>query len=89
VKSAYLELGSAKKRVEVTEKAVSQAEENLRLQRLRYQEGVATATDVLDAVTLRSRAEANYWSGIYGVKRAEARLEYAMGRDLFQIYRSP
>jgi outer membrane protein len=89
VKSAYLELESAKKRVEVTEKAVAQSEENLRLQKLRYREGVATATDMIDAVTLRSKTEANYWSGIYGVKRAEARLYYAVGRDLFKLYSGP
>lgn len=89
VQGAYLGLESAKKRVEVTEKAVAQSEENLRLQKLRYQEGVGTATDMLDAVTLRSKAEANYWSAIYGVKRAEARLNHAMGRDLFKLYSGP
>lgn len=86
VKNSYLELESARKRVDVTEKAVAQAEENLRLQRLRYQEGVGTATDVLDASALMTRAESNYWSGIYGVKRAEARLHHSIGRNLHGIY---
>ena len=86
VKGVYLELQSARQRVNVTESAVAQAEENLRLQRLRYQEGVGTATDVLDAVALLSKAETNHHKAIYGVKRAEARLLYAMGRDLVKAY---
>ncbi|HEX9021326.1 MAG TPA: TolC family protein [Nitrospirota bacterium] len=86
VKNAYLELQSSLQKVEVTKTAVEQAEENLRLQRLRYKEGVGTATDVLDAVTLRSTAESNSWKALYGVKRAEANLMYSMGTDLAGAY---
>ncbi len=86
VKSAYLDLQSSAQKIEVTKTAVEQAQENLRLQRLRYQEGVATATDVLDAVTLLSTAESNSWKALYGLKRAEANLLYAMGRDLASVY---
>lgn len=86
VKSAYLDLQSSMQKMEVTKTAVEQAEENLRLQRLRYQEGVGTATDVLDAVTLLSTAESNSWKALYGVKRAEANLIYSMGTDLAGVY---
>ena len=40
VKSAYLDLQSSALKIEVAKTAVAQAEENLRLQRLRYKEGV-------------------------------------------------
>jgi outer membrane protein len=86
VKSAYLEVQSTAQRIEVTRTAVEQAQENLRLQRLRYREGVGTATDVLDAVTLLSTAESNSWKALYGLKRAEANLLYTMGRDLAVAY---
>ncbi len=86
VKSAYLDLQSARQKLDVAQQAVEQAEENLRLVRLRYQEGVGTATDVLDAVTLKTRADTNYWDGVYGVRRAEARLQYAIGKDLVKAY---
>jgi len=86
VKKSYLQLRSTGKKVEVTSKAVAQAEENLRLQRLRYREGVGTATDVIDAVTLMSRAETNYWSAVYDLKRAETGLLHAMGEDITRIY---
>lgn len=86
VKSAWLELDSSKRRIEVAYTALGQAQENLRLQRLRYQEGVGTATDVLDAVTLMSTAETNAWKANFGLKRAEAALLYSMGRDLATAY---
>ncbi len=86
VKSDYLNLESQTQKMEVAKTAVAQAEENLRLQRLRYQEGVGTATDVLDAVTLLTTAESNSWKALYGIKRAEANLLYAMGRDLSSEY---
>ncbi len=86
VKAAYLDLQSSSQKIEVAKTAVSQAEENLRLQRLRYREGVGTATDVLDAVTLLTTAESNTWKALYGFKRAEADLLYSMGRDLASQY---
>lgn len=86
VQRNYLEYQSSIQKVEVTEAAVAQAEENLRIQRLRYQEGVGTATEVLDAVTLLTTAQTNAWKAQYGVKRAEAGLLYVMGRDLAGAY---
>jgi len=86
VKSAYLDLQSSAQKMEVTKAAVEQAEENLRFQRLRYKEGVGTATDVLDAVTLLTTSESNSWKSLYGVKRAEAALLNASGKDLVGVY---
>jgi outer membrane protein TolC len=86
VKGAFLELQSSTQRIEVTKTAVAQAEENLRLQQLRYQEGVGTATEVLDAVTLLSATQSNTWKALYGFERAEAGLLYSMGRDLMSMY---
>jgi outer membrane protein len=86
VKSAYLDLQSSRQKIEVMKTSVASAEENLRLQRLRYQEGVGTAIEVLDAVTLLSSAETNSLRALYGSGRAEAGLLYAMGRDLMSEY---
>jgi len=86
VKAAHLDLQSSAQRIDVARTAVAQAEENLRLQRLRYQEGVGTAIEVLDAVTLLSTAETNSWRALYGFERAEAGFLYAMGRDLMGEY---
>jgi outer membrane protein TolC len=86
VKSAYLDLQSSAQKIDVMKTSVAQAEENLRLQRLRYQEGVGTALEVLDAVTLLTAAQTNSWKALYGFERAEAGLLYSMGRDLMSVY---
>jgi outer membrane protein TolC len=86
VQSAWLDLQSSTQKVQVAQAAVAQAAENLRLQRLRYKEGVGTSTDVLDAVTLMTTAETNAWKAAFGVRRAEAALQYSMGRDLASAY---
>lgn len=86
VQSAFLELESSKRKIDVAMTAVAQAEENLRLQRLRYQEGVGISTDVQDAVAMMTAAETNAWKAAYSLKRAEAALLYAMGKDLIAAY---
>jgi outer membrane protein len=86
VKNAYLDLQSSSQRIDVMKTSVSQAEENLRLQRLRYQEGVGTAIEVLDAVTLLSTSQTNWWRARYDFERAEAGLLYSMGRELMSVY---
>ncbi len=88
VKSAYLSLESARERVQVTRKAIQQAEENLRLQELRYKEAVGTATEVTDAIALLSASKNNYYRALYALKKAEAQLLYAMGIDLLSAYTS-
>ncbi len=86
VKNAHQDLRSSEQRIEVMKTSVAQAEENLRLQRLRYQEGVGTAIEVLDAVTLMSTAQTNWWRARYDAERAEAGLLYSMGKDLQGVY---
>ncbi len=86
VKAAWLDYESSNAKVPVAMSAVDQAAENLRLQRLRYQEGVGTSTELLDAVTLVTTAETNAWKANFSVRRAEAVLLYTMGRDLAGAY---
>lgn len=86
VKNAHLDLESSSQRIDVMKTSVAQAEENLRLQRLRYQEGVGTAIEVLDALTLLSTSQTNWWRAKYDFVRAEAGLLYAMGRELTSAY---
>lgn len=77
---------TAQERIGVTKDAVRQAEENLRINRSRYQEGVGTSTEVLDAVTLLTGAETNYYKSVYDAKKAEAAVLYVVGRDLTEVY---
>ena len=80
------DVATAHDRIGVTKDAVRLAEENLRINRSRYQEGVGTSTEVLDAVTLLTGAETNYYKSVYDAKKAEAAVLYVVGRDLTEVY---
>ncbi len=79
VQNAYLKVKETADRIKVTEKAVTQAEENRRLNEERYKEQVGTATEVIDAQTLLTRTRVNYWSALYDHQMAKAELLWAMG----------
>ncbi len=80
VKNDYQIMLVAEKNISVSEKAIEQAEENLRMNEERYKYQVATATDVLDAVILLAQARVNYYGALSDFNIAKARLERAMGR---------
>jgi len=81
VKQALLGIEEARKRLAVAKKAVSQAEENLRLVENKYRQTAATPTDVVDAETLKTRAQMNYFTALYDYIVAVERLRYAMGTN--------
>ncbi|HTZ18871.1 MAG TPA: TolC family protein, partial [Dissulfurispiraceae bacterium] len=87
VQRYYLDESSARDNVTSTKDAIRQAEENLRINNVRYEEGVGTATDVLDAISLLTVAEKNYYRALYDMRRAHAGLLYATGEDLTQKYK--
>jgi outer membrane protein len=79
VQNAYLSVRDTAERIQVTEKAVAQGEENLRLNEERYKEQVGTATDVIDAVTLLTKTRVNYYNALYDHQMAKAQLLWAVG----------
>ena len=87
VERYVLDARTARDRVAVTKDAVRQAEENLRINRVRYTEGVGTATEVLDAVTLLSVAETNHFRSVYDLAKSEIAVLYAVGKDLTEAYK--
>lgn len=87
VEKYMLDLKTARERISVTKDVVGQAEENLRIDRVRYSEGVGTATEVLDAVALLTIAETNLYRSVYDFKRAEAGFVYSIGKDLPEVYK--
>jgi outer membrane protein TolC len=87
VERYYLDERNARDNVMTTKDAIRQAEENLRINKVRYEEGVGTATDVLDAIALLSMAEKNYYKALYDMRRAHAGLLYAVGEDLTLSYK--
>jgi len=87
VEKYLLDVNTARERVAVTKGAVEQAEENLRINRVKYEAGAGTATEVLDAVTLLSVAETNNYKSVYDLKKAEAAVLYATGTPLSEVYK--
>jgi outer membrane protein TolC len=87
VERYYLDEKSARDNLMATREAILQAEENHRINGVRYEEGVGTATDVLDAISLLTLAHKNYYKALYDMKRAHAGLLYATGEDLTLAYK--
>ena len=87
VQRYYLDESNARDNVTATKEAIRQAEENLRINKIRYEEGVGTATDVLDAISLLTLAEKNYYKALYDMRRAHAGLIYSTGADLTLAYK--
>jgi len=82
VKKAYLDLVVAQRNIETARKSLNQAEENYRITNLQYQQQITTSTEVLDARTLLTQAQTNYYSALYGYNIAQAELERAMGKNV-------
>ncbi len=69
----------AAERITTAETAVKQGEENLRINKDRYQEHVGTATDVIDAQTLLTKTRTEYYRAIFDYQVAVARIQKAKG----------
>jgi len=79
VKDAYLKTKEAEQNILTVKKATEQARENYRISQERYNEQVATATDLLIAQTLLNQTMTNYYNALYDFKISEAALYRAMG----------
>ncbi len=80
VTQSRLDLGQARQKTAVAGQAVAQAEENLRITRESFKQGVALNTDVLDAEVALLQAKINRTQAAIDLVLAEARLEKALGR---------
>ncbi|HEU5361227.1 MAG TPA: TolC family protein [Candidatus Deferrimicrobiaceae bacterium] len=82
VKGAHLAVTEAEKKKAVAEVAVDRAEENLRIQNNRYQEGLSISTEILDAQTLLTRAKTDLSNSVYDLYEARYRLLVERGELL-------
>lgn len=79
VRSNYLGLREAEKRISTTKLAVEQADEDYRIAQLRYMSGVGTNTDVLDAQVALTQAKTNYTQALYDYNTSRTALETSIG----------
>lgn len=83
VRDAYLNIVNADERIGVTEKAIDSARETMRVERLKYETGTGTTTDVIDAQTALLRAETDYCQALFDRETALAYLKRALGEDVY------
>jgi outer membrane protein TolC len=80
VNLAYRGVVAARERIDLSRTAVVQAEENRRLVRVRYRNGTATPTDIVDSEAAVTRSQQRFFSATYTYLEALARLTYAVGQ---------
>ncbi len=79
VRQAWLDVKETTKLVQVAKQAIVQSDENLKVSTERYQQGLATNTEVLDAEDLRIQANNNLNNAQYDVVMAKLSLRRALG----------
>lgn len=81
VNLAFQAISTHQERIRLGETAMAQASEHLRLTLVKYANGDAIPTDVVDAQTVLTRAQTRYYAAVYEYLEGLARLEYAQGGD--------
>ncbi|GBC93618.1 Solvent efflux pump outer membrane protein SrpC [bacterium HR15] len=79
VRTAYLNLKDAQKRLEVARKGLEQATEALRLARIRYEAGVSPQLEISDAELAYTQAQTNLINAQFDYLNAYAALQKAVG----------
>jgi outer membrane protein TolC len=85
VNLAYNSIATDRERIRLNLVATGQARENLRVVNVRYLNGDAIPTEVVDAQTALTSAEVRYYASLYSFLEGLARLEYVQGGDLSHL----
>jgi outer membrane protein TolC len=80
VKSIFLNILEAEKRIQVQQHAIKQAERALFMSERRYTEGVGTQLEIGDSLLALNIAKSNYVQAVFDHKVALAQLDKALGR---------
>ena len=79
VRQTWLAREEARNRLQVAQTSLESADENQRVTRDRYREGMGTNTEVLEAETRRTAAFTSYNNAKYDAVYADLRLKYVTG----------
>jgi outer membrane protein TolC len=79
VETALLNISSARRRAEATQKAIEQSKESYRIEQEKYDLGKGSITDVLDAQSAMLDAQTNYYKALSEYNIALAQLGLATG----------
>ena len=76
----YLNVQEARQRIENSSVAVTKGEEDFAIAKLRYQSGVGTNLDVIDAQVALAQSKTNHTQALYDYNTAKAKLSFAVGK---------
>jgi len=76
----YLNVNQSKRKIEIAELSVKQAEENMRMTADKFKNGLALSSEVVDAETALSTAKVNYTNSRVDHELAKARLDKSIGK---------
>jgi len=79
VRSAFLNMQEAEKLIMVTEEGIENSRESFRIAQIKYNEGITTNAEVIDAQSTLIEAETNQLNALYNYNTARAALVKAMG----------
>ncbi|MEN2995096.1 MAG: TolC family protein [Thermodesulfovibrio sp.] len=65
IKNLFFQLNEALQRIETLKTALKQAKENLDLAMGRYEVGIGTSIEVVDAIVLYEQTNTQYWQAVY------------------------
>ena len=82
VREYYLSMKEAERRISTSNVALAKAQEDYVIAQVRYEAGVGTNLDVMDAQVALTTAQNNYSQALYDYNNNRARLERAMGRKV-------
>lgn len=79
VRQTFLSLKEAEKRMQTGQLTVNKANEDVQIVQVRYQAGIATNLDVIDAQLALTQAKTNYLNSLYDYNIGMAKLKKAIG----------
>ncbi len=79
VRRYWLMQQETRQRIHVTDSAIAQAEENVKVSRNNYREGLMRNSEVLDAETLRLKTQTNHINAVYDAALAAMQLRWSAG----------
>mgnify|MGYP000928658134 CR=1 FL=1 len=82
LEESFFAFQNAREKIAVAATTLEDAEENVRVYRVRYAAGSATTTEMLEAISLQTKAKTNHYRDDYELKRSYAKVLYSMGEDL-------
>jgi outer membrane protein len=82
VRQVYLSMQEAEKRLDTTQKAIAKAEEDLYIAQEKYNAGVGTSLDVIDARLSFTQAKTNYVQALYDYNTNKVKLNKAVGAEV-------